>query len=83
MKNLIKTLKSEKIGQGHFNISIIIDFKVLETITTNTLAIDAAFDDSYNNKDNSGQFYENRKEAQEDLVNEILKANNYKLLCYE
>jgi len=75
MKNLIETLRSRKTGPGHFSISIEKDGQELKTITTNTIAIDAAFDDCYDDEDNSGRFYENRREAQESLVNEILIAN--------
>lgn len=75
MKNLIETLRSKKTGYGHFSISIEIDGKEFTTTTTNTMAIDVAFDDCYDDYDNSGSYYENRKEAQEALVNEILIAN--------
>ena len=45
MENLIETLRKRKTGYGHFNISIEMDGKELSTTTTNTMAIDAAFDD--------------------------------------
>ncbi len=76
MKNLIETLRSKKTGYGHFSISIEMDGKVFKTTTTNTMAIDAAFDDCYDDDDNSGSYYESREEAQEALVNEIWWANN-------
>ena len=75
MKNLIETLRSKKTGHGHFSISIEMDGKKLEATTTNTMAIDAAFDDCYDDVDNSGSYYESREEAQEALVNEILRVN--------
>lgn len=62
----------EKTGYGHFRISIEVNGKELNTITTNTMAIDEAFDDV----DNSGKYYGSRKEAKLALVNQILKANN-------
>ena len=74
MKTLIETLRSKKIGAGHFIISIEMDGNELSTVTTDTLAIDAAFDEDYDN-DTEGRFYESRFQAQETLVNEILSAN--------
>lgn len=79
MKNLIETLRKEFKGRGHFSISIEMDGQEFKTTTTNTLAIDAAFDDCYDDLDNSERFYESREEAQEDLVNEILRANEIEL----
>lgn len=79
MKNLIKTLRRKCRSYGHFSISIEMDGKKLEATTTNTMAIDAAFDDCYDDKDNSGNYYESREEAQRDLVNEILRANKIEL----
>ena len=79
MKNLIETLRSKKTGNGHFNISIEMDGKELSTTTTNTMAIDASFDDCYDDEDNSGRYYESREEAQEALVNEILRANKIEI----
>jgi len=79
MKNLIETLRNRKTGYGHFNISIEKDGKELSTTTTNTMAIDAAFDDCYDDEDNNGRYYENRLEAQEALVSEILRANDIEL----
>jgi phage-related protein len=80
MKNLIETLDRKKTGYGHFYISIDFDGHEVGTTTTNTLAIDAAFDDCYDDVDNSGRYYENRLEAQEELVNEILRKNDIELL---
>ena len=79
MENLIKTLRKKWIGYGHYNISIEIDGKELEATTTNTMAIDVAFDDCYDDEDNSGNYYESRREAQEALVNEILRANKIEI----
>lgn len=47
MENLIETLRKTKTGYGHFIISIEIDGEEFSTTTTNTLAIDAAFDIYY------------------------------------
>jgi len=79
MKNLIETLRSKKTGYGHFSISIEMNNEEFKTTTTNTMAIDAAFDDCYDDEDNSGRYYESREEAQEALVNEILRANEIEL----
>jgi phage-related protein len=79
MNTLIETLTSARTGHGHFNISIEMDGQQLNTTTTNTMAIDAAFDDCYDDEDNSDRYYESREEAQESLVNEILKANDIEL----
>ena len=79
MKNLIETLRSKRTGYGHFSISIEMDGKEFKTTTTNTRAIDAAFDDCYDDNDNSGRYYESRKEAQEALVKEILWKNEIEL----
>lgn len=72
MKNLIDTLRFNQSSYGHFKITIEVNNKKLSTITTNACAIDAAFDDCYDDQDNSGRFYESRLEAQEALVDEIL-----------
>ena len=79
MENLIETLGSKWTGHGHFSISIEIDGKEFKATTTNTMAIDAAFDDCYDDQDNSGRYYESRREAQEALVNEILRTNKIEL----
>ena len=70
MTNLIETLRSKKSGYGHFSISIEMDGQEFKTTTTNTMAIDVAFDDCYD---------ESREEAQKVLVNEILRANEIEL----
>lgn len=74
MKNLADSLRMKKVGYGHFEVSIV-DGVTISTVTTNTLAIDAAFDDCYDDEDNSGSFYESQKEAQEAIIYEILRAN--------
>lgn len=80
MKKLIEKLNRKKTGYGHFSISIEMDGQEFKTITTNTMAIDVAFDDCYDDEDNSGRYYVSRDEAQEALVNEILRANEIELL---
>ena len=75
MKTLINTLRTRKTGYGHFKIAVEINNEIVSTITTNTLAVDAAFDEDYDSQDNSQRFYESREQAQEALVSEILAAN--------
>ena len=79
MKKLIETLRSKKTGYGRFSISIEMEGQVFKTTTTNTMAIDAAFDYCYDDEDNSGRYYESREEAQEALVNAILRTNGIEL----
>ena len=79
MKNLIETLRKKITGYGHFSISIDINGQEFKTTTTNTMAIDAAFDYYYDHRDNSGRYYESREDAQVDLVNEILRDNSIQL----
>ena len=79
MENLIETLRKKQTGYGHFKISIEMDGKELSTTTTKSMAIDAAFDDCYDDEDNDGRFYESRLQAQETLVSEILRANDIEL----
>lgn len=79
MKNLIETLTGNKNGYGNFIVAVELDGEVYSTITTNTLAIDAAFDDCYDDQDRFGSFYRSRSEAQEALIAEILTANEIEL----
>ena len=79
MKHLIKTLSRTKTGYGHFRVSIELDGKQYSTITTNSEAVDVAFDSNYDDNDNTGKWYESREEAETSLVNEILSANNIRL----
>jgi hypothetical protein len=76
MQGLIKTLSKKFTGYGHFRISIERDGEELSTISTNGMAIDAAFDDYYDDEDNSLRYYESREEAQIALVEEILRKND-------
>ena len=56
MKDLIKTLSHKKTGFGHFEISIVIDGINFDTTTNDTMAIDAAFDECYDDQDNKVAF---------------------------
>ena len=75
MENLVETLSRKWVGYGRYIISIEMDGQELKTTTTNTMAIDAAFNDCYDDEDNSRRFFKSRREAQEVLVDEILRAN--------
>ena len=79
MNNLVNTLRHKFAGRGHFEISIEIEGQEFKTITTDTMAIDCAFDDYYDDEDNSGRYYESQLEAQKSLVDEILRDNNIEL----
>lgn len=81
--NLIQTLYATKSGYGHYRVSIELHGKQLTTITSNMPAIDAAFDEYYDDNNNEGKFYESRLEAQEALINETLLAreNEYDAEC--
>jgi hypothetical protein len=79
MTTLIQTLRKTKTGYGHFSISVELDGNVLMATTTNTLAIDAAFDEYYDDEDTSGLFYESREEAQMALISEILRKNEVEI----
>jgi hypothetical protein len=71
MTQLINTLTKLPAGYGHFKISITHNGERISKITTNTMAIDAAFDPNYDD-DTDGRFYSSREEAQLALVNELL-----------
>ena len=75
-QEIMEILRSKKVGSGHFQISMEMNGKQLTALTTNTMAIDAAFDDCYDDEDNSGRIYESQEEAQQALIDEILKAND-------
>ena len=76
MENLVETLSKKWAGYGHYIISIEKDGQELKTTTTNTMAIDAAFNDCYDDEENSRRFFKSRREAQQVLVDEILRDNN-------
>jgi hypothetical protein len=64
-------LSKEKTGYGRFEITAHIDGMDYTTTTTNMQAVDAAFDEDYDDEDNSGRRYESRQEAIDALINEI------------
>ena len=75
MENLINTLRIKPSGYGHFIISIEMMDQEIKATTTNTIAIDAIRNECYDYECHEDRFYENRQEAEEALINEILKKN--------
>jgi len=75
MEKIRRTLRKQFSGYGHFKISIEIDGRIYKTVTTNTNAIDCAFDDDYDLFNSTDRYFESQQEAQQTLVNEILRAN--------
>ena len=72
----MKELNYKKTGHGHYLITISHDGDLLKATTTNAHAIDAAFDDCYDDVDNSERIYQSREQAQDALISEILTKNN-------
>jgi phage-related protein len=79
MENLINTLSKKWKGYGTFLISIEHEGETFFKTTHNTMAIDAAFDDCYDDNDNSERYFKSQEEAQIELVNEILIQNDIEL----
>ena len=80
-KEVVNTLRKEFRGYGHFKISIEIYGKIYSSVTTNTMAIDAAFDDEYDliMDENDERYFDSQYEAKESLVNEILSNNDIEI----
>lgn len=72
MKAIRESLRFKKQGHGHYNVSLEIGNNKYSILTTNSMAIDAAFD----NYEEDGRFYETQEEAQDALINEIFRAND-------
>jgi hypothetical protein len=76
MKNLIETLKLKRNRFGKKKYATIeLNGKVIGATITNQLALDCAFDDDYDEQDNSGRIYESQEQAKLAIVNEILRQN--------
>jgi hypothetical protein len=72
MKNLRETLEVGFKSYGHFNVSVVVNGVKYSTVTTNTMAVDA-----YNDEDlEEGGYYETMEEAQDALINEVLRDND-------
>ena len=74
-----KVDRIEKIGYGHWKVTIIYRNKKYSCTTTNSMAVDATTYDE--NEKRSGHFYPTCKKGYEALYNECLRANelgNYK-----
>ena len=62
-----------KTGYGHWKISCDYRSKRINTVTTNSVAVD-----NFNSEFGEKQDNRNRvKEGYEDLINEIIRVNNY------
>ena len=75
MENLRNTLTVTFKGRGHYRVSIQVEGVTYTAVTTNTMAIDA-----YNDEDlEEGGYYESMEEAQDALIEEVLRANDLTL----
>jgi hypothetical protein len=76
MKNLIETLKLDcnRYGEKRY-ATIELSGEVMGATITNQLALDCAFDDDYDEQDNSGRIYESQEQAKLAIVNDILRQN--------
>lgn len=79
MKAIFDTLRKKQTGYGKFEVSIEIDNVTYKIHTNNTMAIDAAFDDDYNDDENLGRYYVTQEEAQASLVNDIINQNDLEI----
>jgi hypothetical protein len=77
MKAILDTLRKKQTGYGIFEVSIEFENVTYKISTNNTMAIDAAFDDDYNDDNNLGRYYVTQEEAQASLANDII--NHYDL----
>jgi hypothetical protein len=76
MKAILNTLRKKQTGYGRFEVSIEFDNVTYKISTNNTMAIDAAFDDDYNDENNLGRYYVTQEEAQASLANDIINHND-------
>ena len=72
MENLRTTLEFGFRSHGHYNVSVIVNGITYKTVTTNMMAIDSA----YNEDIEEGAYYESMEEAQDALINEVLRDND-------
>ena len=73
------TLRKKQTGYGKFEVSIEIENVTYKIHTNNTMAIDAAFDDDYNDDENLGRYYVTQEEAQASLVYDIINQNDLEI----
>ncbi len=79
MDEVVDTLRYDFRGYGHWKITITLDGVDYSTITTNSMGIDTAFDYEYDDNVDEGRYYESQREAQLDLIDEIVRKNDDKL----
>lgn len=69
-------LRFRPISAGYYIITAEINNRILATTTTNSMAIDAAFDDTYDLYHNEDKFYETQEQAKQTLINQIIRDND-------
>lgn len=79
MKAILNTLSKRQVGYGKFEVSMEFENVTYKIITNNTMAIDAAFDNDYNDVDDLGRYYVSQEEAQASLVNDIINHNDLEI----
>ena len=79
MKAILNTLSKKQVGYGKFEVSMEFENVTYKIITNNTMAIDAAFDNDYNDVDDLGRYYVSQEEAQASLVNDIINHNDLEI----
>ena len=79
MKAILNTLSKRQVGYGKFEVSMEFENVTYKIITNNTMAIDAAFDNNYNDVDDLGRYYVTQEEAQASLVNDIINHNDLEI----
>lgn len=79
MKAILNTLSKRQVGYGKFEVSMEFENVTYKIITNNTMAIDAAFDNDYNDIDDLGRYYVSQEEAQASLANDIINHNDLEI----
>lgn len=79
MKAILNTLSKKQVGYGKFEVSMEFENVTYKIITNNTMAIDAAFDNDYNDVDDLGRYYVSQEEAQASLANDIINHNDLEI----
>jgi hypothetical protein len=79
MKAILNTLRKKNVSYGRFEVSIEFEGVIYKSSTNNTLAINAAFDDDYDDENNLGRYYVTQFEAQASLINDIINENGLEI----
>jgi|6_EtaG_2_1085325.scaffolds.fasta_scaffold06651_7 hypothetical protein len=75
-KEIIDTLRYRSAGRGHYEVSIDLEDEEMVVLINDSHIIDVAFDDCYDDEDQSNSFYESRLQAQESLVECVLRYHD-------